>query len=1178
MAALDRKGTFKVEYLQEIERKVQERWEKEKIFEVEAPNDGKPHEKFMCTFPYPYMNGRLHLGHTFSLSKCEFATRYHRLKGKMVLFPFGFHCTGMPIKACADKLKREMSLYGCPPVFPEEEETVVEEKGDIVPKDKSKGKKSKAVAKAGAAKYQWQIMRSIGVPEEEIKEFADAYYWLDYFPPRAVEDLKRIGIHVDWRRKFITTDANKFYDSFIRWQFYHLKERKKIMYGKRYTIFSPMDSQPCMDHDRSTGEGAGPQEYTLIKMELLKPFPKVLKSLEGKKVNFVAATLRPETMYGQTNFWVHPDITYIAFETADDGIYICTRRAARNMSYQGFTKKDGQYEVVLEAVGQDLLGAAVKSPLTVYPKIYALPMLTIKEDKGTGIVTSVISDSPDDYAAFVDLQKKPAFREKYGITDEMVLPFEAVPILEIPEYGNLSAIHVYDKLKIQSQNDKDKLLQAKEMVYLKGFYDGVLLVGEFKGKKIQDVKKNLQTKLVNENGAKIYYEPEKTIISRSGDECVVALCNQWYLDYGNEQWKAQVMKALEKMNTYHDEVRKNFVATLNWLHEYACSRTYGLGTKLPWDEQWLIESLSDSTIYNAYYTIAHFLQGGTYRPDQGNELNIKPEDMTHEVWNYIFFNDAPFPKTTKIAKKSLDQMKKSFQFWYPVDLRVSGKDLIQNHLTFFIYNHVAMWPNEEDKWPKSIRANGHLMLNSAKMSKSEGNFLTLAESVTKFSADGMRLSLADAGDSVEDANFVESTADAGILRLFTFIEWVKEIVATKASLRSGEHNFHDKVFTSEMNLKINQTDDNYNKMLFKEALRTGFFELQAARDKYRELCSDGGMHVELVVRYIATQAKLVSPICPHVAEHVWELLGNKRSILHETWPVAGEIDEVAVKASNYLMDAAHSFRIYLKNHSAVKKPKKGEAPKPADKPNKAILWVAKEYPKWQHIILTTMKQLNGPTGLPDNKAISTALNSIPDLKKYMKRVMPFVQATRENMDKIGADALSVGLLFDEAAILRDNTPYLLSTLDLDSIEVKHTDSPDAPEKTKEDCSPGQPHVSFYTEPGVAVSIHNPTPLSGLFTVTLTLADGDTVEKVKGKLAKEVKAVKDIASLKLWRYEDPVLGPRKIPVIGDYPSKCITLDNAAVLKVDTTANKVELVSNGKNIDLGLQMLYTYEKSV
>lgn len=114
----------------------------------------------------------------------------------MVLFPFGFHCTGMPIKACADKLKREMAQFGCPPIFPEQEEVFIEEEGDLIPKDKSKGKKSKAVAKTGAAKYQWQIMQSLGVQDEEIKLFADEHYWLDYFPPLAVSDLKRMGIHV----------------------------------------------------------------------------------------------------------------------------------------------------------------------------------------------------------------------------------------------------------------------------------------------------------------------------------------------------------------------------------------------------------------------------------------------------------------------------------------------------------------------------------------------------------------------------------------------------------------------------------------------------------------------------------------------------------------------------------------------------------------------------------------------------------------------------------------------------------------------------------------------------------------------------------------------------------------------------------------------------------------------
>lgn len=81
------------------------------------------------------------------------------------------------------------------------------------------------------------------------------------------------------------------------------------------------------------------------------------------------------------------------------------------------------------------------------------------------------------------------------------------------------------------------------------------------------------------------------------------------------------------------------------------------------------------------------------------------------------------------------------------------------------------------------------------MSKSEGNFLTLAEAVEKFSADGMRLCLADSGDSIEDANFVESTADAGILRLYTFIEWVKEVLASKDIFRQGKpYTFNDKVF------------------------------------------------------------------------------------------------------------------------------------------------------------------------------------------------------------------------------------------------------------------------------------------------------------------------------------------------------------------------------------------------
>ncbi|GLV35682.1 Leucyl-tRNA synthetase [Carabus blaptoides fortunei] len=1180
MTTVERKGTFKVEYLQNVEKQVQEKWEQEKIYEINAPKEPRksPDEKFLCTFPYPYMNGRLHLGHTFSLSKCEFAVRFQRLKGKRALFPFGLHCTGMPIKACADKLKREMELYGYPPQFPEDQgEDEVQVEKDVIPKDKSKGKKSKAVAKSGSAKFQWQIMQSLGLCDEEIAKFADTDYWLDYFPPLAVQDLRQIGIHVDWRRSFITTDANPFYDQFVRWQFMHLKKRDKIQYGKRYTIYSVRDGQPCMDHDRSSGEGVGPQEYTLIKMKMLTPYPAKLKSFSQKSVFLVAATLRPETMYGQTNCWVRPDMRYIAFTTATNEIFICTERSARNMAYQGFTSAEGKIDIVAELKGEDILGAALKAPLTSHSTIYALPMLTIKEDKGTGVVTSVPSDSPDDYAALVDLKKKQPFREKYNIADKMVLPFEPLPIIDVPEFGNLSAVTVYDRLKIQSQNDKDKLLEAKEMVYLKGFYDGVLLVGEHKGKKIQDVKKTLQKSLVDKNEAIVYYEPEKTIISRSGDECVVALCDQWYLDYGEATWKTMAEKCLENMNTYHDEVRKNFTGCLNWLHEHACSRTYGLGTRLPWDEQWLIESLSDSTIYMAYYTIAHLIQGNSFKGDQPNALGIKAEQMIPEVWDYIFFNNAPFPKNAGIKKDSLDLMRREFQYWYPVDLRVSGKDLVQNHLTYFIYNHCAIWPDDESKWPKGVRANGHLLLNSAKMSKSEGNFLTLTEAVRKFSADGMRLCLADAGDSVEDANFVENMADAGILRLYTFIEWVKEMMATKDTLRTVPvGTFNDKVFESEMNLKIKETDDFFNRMLFKEALRTGFFEMQACRDKYRELCSEG-MHRDLVLKFIEIQAILMSPICPHVAEHIWSLLGKSGSIVNASWPAVGEINELQIKRSCYLMDAAHSFRIFLKNYLAGQRAQKGKAAAPpVEKPTIATVWVAKTFPPWQSCVLTTMKSLYDKHGkLPDNKIISTELSSKAELKKYMKRVMPFVQATREKMDLHGVQALSLTLEFSETDVLVQNKLYLENTLDLEEVSVRYSDEPDAAEKMREECCPGQPYISFFTRPGVNIACVNPEAHTGLFTRIVKISSGDTVTKLCARIAKDTKAIKDSQSIKLYRYEDPILGDRKMPAFKDPTMDKVILPSDASFEIDVNCQKIFAVIGGFKYELGGTLTYLVE---
>ena len=208
----------------------------------------------------------------------------------------------------------------------------------------------------------------------------------------------------------------------------------------------------------------------------------------GKNVFLVAATLRPETMYGQTNCYVLPEGEYGVFEMQNDEYYVCSQRSARNMAFQNLTKESRKYPCLHKVMGTELIGLKLKAPLTSYDYVYALPMLTISMKKATGIVTSVPSDSPDDWAALRDLKNKKALREKYNITDEMVLPFEPVPIIEIPELGNLAAPRLVEEMKIQSQNDKVKLAEAKDKVYLKGFNEGVMLVGIGQNMKVKDAK------------------------------------------------------------------------------------------------------------------------------------------------------------------------------------------------------------------------------------------------------------------------------------------------------------------------------------------------------------------------------------------------------------------------------------------------------------------------------------------------------------------------------------------------------------------------------------------------------------------------------------------------------------------------------------------------------------------
>ncbi|KAJ5777740.1 hypothetical protein N7520_000986 [Penicillium odoratum] len=1099
-------NTEKRDTLIAIEKKYQAQWKENKVFEVDAPSfeeipEGsmtgdqmrEKYPKFFGTMAYPYMNGTLHAGHSFTASKVEFMAGFARMEGKRALFPLGFHCTGMPIKACADKLRDEVKMFGqnfegyqedeeasAPAAPTQESKPEVKEQAE-----KFSGKKSKAAAKTVKMKYQFQIMLAIGVPLEDIHKFADANYWLDHFPPLAIRDLNSMGARIDWRREFVTTDANPYYDAFIRWQMNRLHELGKIMYGSRYTVYSPKDGQPCMDHDRTEGEGVGPQEYTAIKLQVKEWSPKLAELVKGKveedaKVYFVPATLRPETMYGQTNCFVGPKINYGLFKLKEKEYIVVTKRAAWNMAFQGhffqndsFPKTQDQLPLVLEAPGSDFVGTLVNAPLSFHSEgVYILPMDGVSASKGTGVVTSVPSDSPDDYATLMDLIKKAEF---YGIKKEWAEK-EIYPVIETPTYGNLTAPALVKQLKINSPKDVTQLAQAKELAYMEGFYKGTMIVGEYKGEAVSSVKDKIRKSLIDSGDAFPFADPMGKVVSRSGDECVVAYLGQWFLNYGENdaQWqKTTLDHVVNTLNTYAPETKNGFEKNLSWLNRWACARTYGLGSKLPWDPQFLVESLSDSTIYMAYYTIAHLLHGDRYGKTVGL-LNVQPEQMIDEVWDYIFtrreIGDDLISKSG-ISKEALQKMRREFEYWYPLDVRVSGKDLIQNHLTFFLYIHVALFP--EEYWPRGVRANGHLMLNGEKMSKSTGNFLTLKDAVDKFGADATRIAFADAGDSIEDANFEEAVANSNILRLHTLKDWIEEVVKDE-TLRTGPaDSFPDQLFENEINALVRETQKHYQDTNFKLALKAGLFDFTSARDTYREAsaASGVGMNRDVLMRYIELQALMLAPVAPHWAEHVWlEVLKKSESIHYAKFPTVPEPSPALSAAQAYVRNTSSAILSAEANYAKRLSKGKNIAFDPR-KPKKVTIYAAKKYPVWQEKYIDLVREaFDSLTVSINDKELNGKIGKLGEMKK----AMPFVQGLKRRLIQSREAPETVferKLAFDEFAVLAQLVGGLKRSAGFKEVEIIAVDEGGKTgevvgtgEKreglTAENSIPGQPTFSF----------------------------------------------------------------------------------------------------------------------
>lgn len=700
---MEQKNKSKFESILEIERIYKN--------EIKYNQENKP--KYFVTFPYPYMNGKLHLGHLFSFTKSEFMARYKLMKGFEVFFPLSFHGSGMPIAAVADKLV----------------------KGD---------------------EKQIQLMKSIGIVDIEL--FKDPNYWLYFFCPLAQNVLTQFQSYVNWNHSFTTTELNPFYDSFVKWQFHKLENF--ISYGKKETIFCPITNQPCLDHDRRTGEGVIPFKVDMKMIRVNDIFicarvKEQKKAKNEKNDNFKTISLSIKSKFFKVKL--------------NDKICIIDQNALENMKYQEF-----KYQILEECI---------------------------------------LSEIPQSECVKINCVQN-----------------------EIPPLVNV--------------NDPNDTVFS-------------------------------------------YFEPEKEVQGRTGAKCVVALFSQYFLDYDKIEWKNKVRECVSYM-TIHNETRKMLLDALDWIDKWGFSRTFGIGTRY---KNFLIDSLSDSTIYMALYTVRNEIFSDIF----GKESKIDFSFLTNDAWNYIFDLNKINPYSDQKGLV-LERARKCFMRYYPVDLRVSGKDLIKNHLIFFLFNHVAIFPKKY--WPKRIFTNGHLMLNNAKMSKSEGNFLTAEDSLNLYGANISRIVLADAGDFNEDANFSESLADNYILKLHAFIQFIdshcmkdknknfddiraknkSEITeflyhfneTKKSDIPKENINFADSLLKDGVEYLVHQCDIAYESMSYRNVVKYGFHEFKTLV----ELCLSLQASNQSIIYAIKMNLLILLPMIPSISEYFLEKYFDEE----RTWP------------------------------------------------------------------------------------------------------------------------------------------------------------------------------------------------------------------------------------------------------------------------------------------------------
>ncbi|VVB63629.1 Leucine--tRNA ligase [uncultured archaeon] len=938
---------------------IESKWQK--IWEDNKIFQAEPdsRKKFFLTIPYPYLNGNLHAGHTRTFTIGDAVARFRRMRGENVLFPMAFHATGTPIVGLSELIVNRDPLI-------------------------------------------WGVYTKLhGIPEDELKTLDTPEKIVIYFRRMAKAAMQSIGYSIDWRREFTTIEPA--YSKFIEWQYGILRRLDYIVKGSHPVRWCPHDRNPVEDHDILKGEDATILDFALIKFRV------------GDQV-VPCATLRPETVFGVTNLWVNPDVNYVLARVNDE-TWIVSREA-----YEKLTFTDRQVACGMEIKGSELIGKKATNPLT-GTEVIILPASFVDPDNGSGIVMSVPAHAPFDYLALKDLYGQDI--RSYGITEDLS-KIQFISLIESPGYGEFPAVESVNELGVKDQDDP-KAEEATKMVYRREFHNGVLKAntGQYAGLAVSKIKDILLGDFIKNGIAEIFYEFSETpVICRCGTRCVIMMVrDQWFLEYSDPVWKAQVMDCLSRMRLIPDEIRVEFENKVDWLKDKACARRKGLGTHLPWDKEWLIESLGDSTIYMSYYILAKYVNA-----------EMKIDKLPPEFFEYIFLNHGTAENVAEITGIPLDtikQIRSDFAYWYPVDLRTSGKDLIANHLLFFLYHHVAVFPQE--LWPKAMAINGFVSLEGQKMSKSKGPLLTLKEAVAENGADVTRLYILANAEYTQDVDWKNDGVAAARSQLERFYNLALEILEDKSINEGAELSLIDRWMLSRLQRRIVEATAAMENIQTRRALQSAFYLLFNDLRWYQRR---GGKNQ--LRRVLSSWVRLMAPFTPHVCEELWAAGLGQAYVSLAAWPEADAsfIDVQAEQAEELLERTLNDVQEILNVTKAA--------------PKKITLYTT---PAWkQEMLRLALKTTKD--GKLDMIALMKAAMANKAISLHKKDAPKFAQKLAKAAHSLGAEVLSL----DEFETLIRERNYLAHSLGV-PVEIYSADKAgEDPKGKSRQAEPGRPAI------------------------------------------------------------------------------------------------------------------------